>query len=66
MYVLLLVKKNDTTSHAVSSTTVFRACIQAQPRESPLIHIAASIGDLDTLTNVIEEKGVDPCLRDQV
>ena len=32
----------------------------------PLIHRAAAYGELDTLTDLIEEKGVDPCTLDKV
>ena len=33
---------------------------------SPLILTAARFGELDTLTDLINEKGTDPCLTDDV
>jgi len=37
-----------------------------QNEQSSLIHRAATYGELDTLTDLIEEKGTDPCLIDHV
>ena len=32
----------------------------------PLVFTAATYGELDTLTDLIEEKGVDPCTVEEV
>ena len=37
-----------------------------QDEQTPLIHRAIIYGELDTFTDLIEEKGIDPCLSDHV
>lgn len=35
-------------------------------KEEPLIHKACLYGEMDTMSDLIEVKGVDPCLVNQV
>ena len=41
-------------------------CSLPQDEQTPLIHRAIIYGELDTFTDLIEEKGIDPCLSDHV
>ena len=37
-----------------------------QGKSLPLIHRACMYGELDTLTDLIEIKGIQPCVKDEV
>ena len=37
-----------------------------EQEEVPLIHKAATFGEVDTIVDLIEEKNVDPCVTNNV